>query len=139
QGQLTCDINKLDPQNTMFERSLLGAYCNAQGRMIAAFSCFIHHDIYYLRMPRAIIEKTLKSLRHFAMFSKVTLRDASDDFSLFTLCSEKIPDVEMENILIKLPSANFLSEMIIPKSYQSALSEILNSHLKNLDPDYWKL
>ena len=58
--------------------SQISAYCSPKGRMMAAFRIFQRGETFYLRLPRAILESTLKRLRMFILRSKVTLEDASD-------------------------------------------------------------
>jgi len=59
-------------------QSQISAYCSPKGRMLAAFRIFQRGDTFYLRLPRAILEPTLKRLRMYVLRSKVTLEDASD-------------------------------------------------------------
>lgn len=73
QGQLTNDV-----QAVSSERSQLSAYCTPKGRMLAIFRLFHREETYYLRLPREILEATLKRLRMYVLRSKVTLEEASD-------------------------------------------------------------
>ncbi len=68
QGQLTCDVREITPT-----QSGLGAYCNHKGRVLVIFRIFYHNEKYYLFLPTAMTESTLKILKKFAVFSKVTL------------------------------------------------------------------
>ena len=67
-----------DVRNVIPSLSQLNAYCSPKGRILAFFRLFQRDDIYYLRLPREILEATLKRLRMFVLMSKVTLEDASD-------------------------------------------------------------
>ena len=58
--------------------SQISAYCTPKGRMMAAFRIFQRGETFYLRLPREILEPTLKRLRMYILRSKVTLEDASD-------------------------------------------------------------
>jgi folate-binding protein YgfZ len=78
QGQLTCDIHKLTPQ-----QNILGAYCNYKGRVIAIFRLFLRNNNYYLLLPKSILENTFSTFKKYAMFSKVTL-DIVDDFRVIS-------------------------------------------------------
>lgn len=60
-------------------QSQLNAYCNPKGRVLAFFRLFKRDDEFYLRLPREMLEPTLKRLRMYVMMSKVTLEDCSDD------------------------------------------------------------
>ncbi|MDH3947799.1 MAG: folate-binding protein [Gammaproteobacteria bacterium] len=64
-------------------QSQISAYCSPKGRMLAAFRIFQQGEKFYLRLPRSILEPTLKRLRMFIMRSKVTLEDASDKLASF--------------------------------------------------------
>jgi folate-binding protein YgfZ len=68
QGQLTCDVSKITP-----EQSSLGAHCNVKGRVMSLFRLFLFQADYYLLMPSAVTEAALASLKKYAMFSKVKL------------------------------------------------------------------
>lgn len=68
QGQLTCDLNKVDA-NT----STLGAHCNSKGRILSLFHLFRRDDDYYLLMPKDVIDAALTALKKYAIFSKVRL------------------------------------------------------------------
>jgi hypothetical protein len=74
QGQLSNDVAQVCATRSQFT-----SYCNPKGRMLAILRLFIREDDYYLRMPREILEPTLKRLRMFVLRAKVTLEDASED------------------------------------------------------------
>jgi folate-binding protein YgfZ len=67
QGQLTCDVSKLDGQWQ------LGACCNAKGRMVANFVIARRDDECRLRLPADQAEALLTHLKKYAVFFKVTL------------------------------------------------------------------
>ncbi|MGI9305110.1 MAG: YgfZ/GcvT domain-containing protein [Gammaproteobacteria bacterium] len=73
QSQLSSDVAQVSEY-----QSQLSAYCNPKGRMLAAFRVFQRAGTYYLRLPREMLEPTLKRLKMFVLMSKVTLEDASD-------------------------------------------------------------
>jgi folate-binding protein YgfZ len=73
QNQFCNDVRNVTPS-----LSQLNAYCTPKGRILAFFRLFQRDDAYYLRLPREILEPTLKRLRMFVLMSKVTLEDASD-------------------------------------------------------------
>ncbi len=72
QGQVTCDLNELTPTN-----SRLGAHCNPKGRVIISFRLFNCEEQFYLLLPKPMVAVGLKALGKYAMFSKVSLSDAS--------------------------------------------------------------
>ncbi len=73
QNQLCNDVRKVSPAI-----SQLNGYCTPKGRVLALFRLFQQGDDYLLRLPREILEPTLKRLRMFVLMSKVTLEDDSD-------------------------------------------------------------
>ena len=73
QGQFTADVRQVDEQ-----RSTLSAFCSPKGRMLVSFRIFMRAGSYYLSMPGAMVEPTLKRLRMFVLRAKATLDDASD-------------------------------------------------------------
>lgn len=66
-----------DVRNISLEQSQLNAYCSPKGRILAFFRLFQREESYYLRLPREILEPTLKRLSMFVMRAKLTLEDAS--------------------------------------------------------------
>lgn len=85
QGQLTSDITKLTPMHPM-----LGACCDPKGRMQANFWVFMEADAIYFLLPKNMIEITLKHLKKYAVFSKVTLEAVTTDFFIFGLIGNEI-------------------------------------------------
>lgn len=75
QGQLTCNIEKIPN-----DKSLLGAHCNPQGRVISLFRIFQLQDAYYLLLPRSMVSIAINALKKYAVFYKTELTDASHDF-----------------------------------------------------------
>ncbi|MFZ1326399.1 MAG: folate-binding protein [Candidatus Contendobacter sp.] len=73
QGQLSCDV-----QQATLERSVLGAYCNPQGRTLACFRLWQEEGGYLLTLPRALVAPTLTCLGRYVLRAKVALADASD-------------------------------------------------------------
>ena len=70
---------------------------------MAAFRIFQRDETFYLRLPRAILEPTLKRLRMFILRSKVTLEDASDKLVSFGFAGPEAQQ-RLGQILDKLPS-----------------------------------
>ncbi len=73
QNQFSNDIREVSQHH-----SQMSAYCNPKGRILACFRIFVRDETYYLRMPRELIDATLKRLRMFVLRAKVTLEDASN-------------------------------------------------------------
>ena len=66
-GQLTQDVRDLDGT-----QHRLGAYCTAQGRMLAILRVFRRGQDYYALLPRALVATTLERLRRYVLRAKVT-------------------------------------------------------------------
>lgn len=75
QGQLTCDVSEISEQQTR-----LAAHCNPKGRIISTLRLLRLAHTYYLQLPSSMLEITLAHLRKYAIFSKVNLYNASNDF-----------------------------------------------------------
>jgi len=83
--------------------SQISAYCSPKGRMMAAFRIFQHSETFYLRLPRSILEPTLKRLRMFIMRSQVTLEDASDKLASIGFAGPEAQQ-RLGKILEKVPT-----------------------------------
>jgi folate-binding protein YgfZ len=68
QGQFTCDVKQLSPT-----QSLLGAHCNAKGRVHYFFRLFEWKNNYYLKVPSSVTEHAFATLKQYALFSKVSI------------------------------------------------------------------
>ncbi len=91
-------------------QSQVSAYCSPKGRMLAAFRVFQQGETFYLRLPRSILEPTLKRLRMFIMRSKVTLEDASDTLVRFGFAGPEASQ-RLADILDTIPTeANAVAE-----------------------------
>lgn len=72
QGQLTCDLRRLDQQEV-----LLGAHCNAKGRMISSAVLARTDDATIgLRLRANIAEPALAALKKYIVFSKAAIAAA---------------------------------------------------------------
>ena len=86
QGQLSNDIRLVSATQAQ-----LSAYCNPKGRMFAIFHIFQRHDSYYLQLPAALADATLKRLRMFVLRAKVTLQHAQDELLRIGLSGPNTP------------------------------------------------
>lgn len=73
QAQFSSNVNEVSATH-----SQLSAYCNPKGRMLASFRILKRGDTFLFRLPRALVEPTLKRLLMFVLRAKVTLEDTSD-------------------------------------------------------------
>lgn len=72
QGQLTCDLRRLEQQEVLF-----GAHCNAKGRMISSAVLANTDDKSIgLRLHASLAEPALAALKKYIVFSKATITAA---------------------------------------------------------------
>ena len=79
QGYATCDLAALDHE----PRALPGAICNIKGRMLTSFLVAREGEDLLLRMHRPLVALTLDFLAKYIVFSKASMRDASDDWHCY--------------------------------------------------------
>ncbi|WP_045451157.1 tRNA-modifying protein YgfZ [Vibrio campbellii] len=72
-GQVTCDVVSLEK-----DQSMLGAHCDAKGKVWSVFRLFHHNDGYAMVQPKSAIEVELKEIKKYAVFSKVIIEESSD-------------------------------------------------------------
>lgn len=82
QGQLSCDVNSLLPAQAVY-----GSYNTPKGRMLASFLLWRDDTGYTMQLPRSVCESTRRRLSMYVLRSKVTVKDASDDYELFGIIS----------------------------------------------------
>lgn len=70
-GQLTQDVRELDAAHHR-----IGAYCTAQGRILAILRFFRRDQEYYALLPRALRDATIERLRRYVMRAKVQIAPA---------------------------------------------------------------
>jgi folate-binding protein YgfZ len=72
QGQLTCNLNDINPR-----QSRLAAYCNIKGRVVALFRIVQIDSTYQLVMEKNLIDVVAKTLRKYAVFSRVGVENST--------------------------------------------------------------
>ncbi len=97
-SQLTNDLTQVSPQLTQ-----VNGYCNPKGRLFAIFRTFVRENVYYLRVPRDLIQALIKRLRMFVLNAKVTLEDASDSLISIGFSSPK-GEEELSDVIGRIPS-----------------------------------
>ena len=79
QGQFTCDINKLTPN-----QCTLGACCTPKGRMVANFRVLHHNNSLLLTMPASATDSQQEALKahlgKYIVFYKAEINDASEEW-----------------------------------------------------------
>ncbi|TYK65084.1 tRNA-modifying protein YgfZ [Colwellia echini] len=73
QGQVTCDVNSSTESNL-----LVGAHCDAKGKVFSVFRLINRSTAYLLLQPKASIENSLKELKKFGVFAKVTIEETTN-------------------------------------------------------------
>ncbi|MCP4989978.1 MAG: tRNA-modifying protein YgfZ [Colwellia sp.] len=73
QGQVTCDVNISTEQNL-----LVGAHCDAKGKVFSVFRLINRSSAHILLQPKATIPNSLKELQKFGVFAKVTIEAAQN-------------------------------------------------------------
>lgn len=98
QGQLTNDI-----RNVSEHHSQLSAYCTHKGRMLANFRIFKRNESFYLKLPLALLEPTLKRISMFTLMARVVLKDSSHNLMRMGL-SGPDADTHLNDILGSVPT-----------------------------------
>jgi len=100
-NQASCDLKQL-PSG----RASYGTFCNPQGRVLADFIALsLSPERILLRLRRDILPSTLAALSRFALFSKVNLQAASDDWHLLG-CRGAGAAASLEPLFPTLPEAD---------------------------------
>ena len=73
QGQVTCDVNDSTEQSL-----LVGAHCDAKGKVFSVFRLINRSAAHLLLQPKASIDSSLTALKKFAVFAKVTIEEVQD-------------------------------------------------------------
>ncbi|MCJ8313038.1 MAG: folate-binding protein YgfZ [Saccharospirillaceae bacterium] len=75
QGQSSCQFNEFE-----LGQQKLGSFSDAKGRVFANFNAIAINDGFLLQMSADIIEDCLSTLKKYAAFFKVVLKDERDTF-----------------------------------------------------------
>ncbi|MGB5096360.1 MAG: hypothetical protein WBN82_00470 [Porticoccaceae bacterium] len=97
QGQSTADFSQLVPGGT-----LRGACCNLQGRVFTSFVAVATDAGLLLVMNRALVVPSLQTLAKYAVFSKTSLADASDDYRILGLAGDQAAAV-LASLGLRIP------------------------------------
>ena len=83
QGQVTCDVESLTEQSL-----LLGAHCNAKGKVFCCFRLFNHDDSFLLYQHKSTVDASLSELKKFGVFAAVDI-EIADDLAFYALIGEQ--------------------------------------------------
>jgi len=98
QGQVTCDVA------TSTEHSLLvGAHCNAKGKVFSAFRLINRNSAHLLIQPKASITASIAELKKFGVFAKVEISETTE-LSFFALIGEDATQI-LQNSFTRLPDS----------------------------------
>lgn len=98
QGQVTCDVNTLTDNNW-----LMGAHCNAKGKMFSSFRLVNHLNKHLLFQPNSTLEASLTELKKFGVFAKVEI-EKTQDLAFFALVGTQISE-QLKPLFGQLPDA----------------------------------
>ncbi|RLV59211.1 tRNA-modifying protein YgfZ [Parashewanella curva] len=83
-GQVTADVAGLSENNWVW-----GAHCDPKGKMLASFRLVRAYEQFLMLMPKSTVAADLPQLQKYAVFSQVTLDDASDQWVIFGVAGAK--------------------------------------------------
>ncbi len=91
QGQVTCDVNSSNDNNL-----LIGAHCNAKGKVFSVFRLINRDSAHLLIQPKASMTGSIAELKKFGVFAKVDIQP-TDELSFFALVGEQASTILKEN------------------------------------------
>lgn len=91
QGQLTCDLGKLDQKNWLY-----GAHCDPTGKAFSVFWLCREAGAVFLIMHRSAIEGSMAQLKKYGVFSKVAIEDVSDVWHIAGVFGSKAANMASE-------------------------------------------
>jgi len=98
QGQVTCDVT------TSTEHSLLiGAHCNAKGKVFSVFRLINRNSTHLLIQPKASIAASITELKKFGVFAKVEINE-TDELSFFALAGKSAVNI-LQSSFTRIPDS----------------------------------
>lgn len=143
QGLITVDIKDILP--TQYR---LSGCCNNKGRLVASFYLFEYGGSYYLSLPLENVPDTLDHLQKYARFSKVELKEVTNDFVIFGILAENsLEDFPKKDydccqigtaMVLRLPGNPVRFELIEKRSAleSESLSDMKSSNANSLWKQY---
>ncbi|WDE06361.1 tRNA-modifying protein YgfZ [Thalassomonas viridans] len=98
QGQVTCDVNEMNEHSMM-----LGAHCNAKGKVLSVFRLINHKGAHLLVQPKSSLAASLVELQKFGVFAKVEISEA-DTLSFYALAGSKA-EAEIRKVYPQVPDS----------------------------------
>lgn len=87
QGQVTCDVKSSNDNNL-----LIGAHCNAKGKVFSVFRLINRNSAHLLIQPKASIGDSITELKKFGVFAKVDIVP-TDELKFFALVGEQATNI----------------------------------------------
>ena len=98
QGQFTCDLRRLTPT-----RTLAGAFCNAQGRVISDLRLIeLDREQTLILLRRSLCAKFAQTLQRYAQFSRIAVEGEPSGFTIAGLLARHAPAPETLGALAPL-------------------------------------
>ncbi|MCL1089960.1 tRNA-modifying protein YgfZ [Shewanella profunda] len=141
-GQVTTDISSLADNQWRW-----GAHCDPKGKMLASFRTFAIQDALFMLMPKDAIEVDLPQLQKYAVFSKASLSNVSEQWTLLGVAGEQASqfvnkhfgDIQQELTLIEhgviLKDADRFILVLTP---EAAAALVAQSELSVFDASAWQ-
>jgi folate-binding protein YgfZ len=98
QGQVTCDVNTLEDNNL-----LLGAHCDAKGKVFSVFRLINRQKTHLLLQPTASISSSLAELKKFGVFAKVTI-EQTESLAFYAIVGKNATEV-LHQQFVELPNS----------------------------------
>lgn len=98
QGQVTCDVNNSTESNL-----LIGAHCDAKGKVFSVFRLINRLSAHLLLQPKGSIENSLKELKKFGVFAKVEI-DEVQDLSFISIVGDEA-SAHLQNTFSQVPDS----------------------------------
>ena len=91
QGQVTCDVT------TSTEHSLLvGAHCNAKGKVFSVFRLINRNSAHLLIQPKASLTASITELKKFGVFAKVDISE-TNELDFYALAGKEAANILQSN------------------------------------------
>jgi folate-binding protein YgfZ len=134
QGQLSCDVLTLQSGQSTY-----GAYCNIKGRISSFFRLWRLGENYYLRLLNTMLEATLVELKKYAVFSKVSIENLSQNFMGIGLINQDISSISLDAETIIMPLQQQRYEVFGSKDSLQNLKQLFYNEVMQIDQNTWSL
>lgn len=98
QGQVTCDVNTIEENNL-----LIGAHCDAKGKVFSAFRLINRNNTHLLLQPTASISSSLAELKKFGVFAKVNIEQTTG-LAFYAVAGKNATEV-LHQQFVELPNS----------------------------------